>query len=319
MSAKTGSDLDPLDVLLRARTSTLAGDEELAVERALATSAALRIAHQVGHDLDFACRVRARDQALLDRALERALAPRAKPRARRATRGAFVIAATLVVASAAAATHAVVVHRLVPSSSGTAVPAAARAGKPQEAVPVRPRAPGAMNEPSPSPPGVSPPGTENQPARPPAPATQPNPSARTPATAAGMDEPSAGALFREAGQARRAGDVAKARALYLELASRFPTSNEATVSHVSLGSLLLSAGEPRLAERAFGRYLRSGQRSLREEALAGFADALLAMGRTDDERRAREDLLLLDPGGVYASRARRRIAEIDEARRSSAP
>jgi tetratricopeptide (TPR) repeat protein len=131
--------------------------------------------------------------------------------------------------------------------------------------------------------------------------------------------PTAADLFREAGISRRSGDVARARALYVELQSRFPASSEATVSHVSLGNLLLTAGAPQAAERAFKRYLGTGQRSLREEALAGVAEALLAMGRIDEERRAREDLLKLDPGGVYASRARHRLAEIEEARRGSSP
>jgi TolA-binding protein len=321
MSAKPSSDLDPLDLALRARTSSLASDEELSLDRALATSASLRIAHQVGHELDFACRVRARDQALIARALDGALTRTTRPLARRTTRVAFVLAATLVVASGAAATHAVVERFVSAPTAGipdTPAPAAQRTEEPTGRLPVHNSAPGA--EPGPSAAKESAPAlsTENEATPSPAPATRPGAAAHAAASEASV-ELTAGALFREAGAARRAGDVAKARGLYLELASRFPTSNEATVSHVSLGSLLLSAGEPGAAEKAFSRYLRSGQRSLREEALAGRADALRALGRTDDERRAREDLLRLDPGGVYASRARRRIAEIDEARRRASP
>jgi tetratricopeptide (TPR) repeat protein len=312
MSAKQSSALDPLDLALRDRASPLGAEEALALERALATSAALRIAHEVGHDLDYACRVRARDQALIDRALDRALAPSAEPGARRATRVASILAATLVVASAAAATHVVVVQRLAPA---TAMPTGMPSGRPAAKKPLgvaRPAAaPSLERGAAPSPSGVAVPSWPL--------VAPPPPPVRAGAAPVTSSEPAAASLFREAGAARRAGDVAKARALYLELASRFPTSNEAIVSHVSLGNLLLNAGEAGAAEKAFGRYLRSGQHSLREEALAGLADALLTMGRIEEERRAREELLRLDPGGVYASRARRRIAEIDEARRHSSP
>jgi len=308
MSTKPSSELDPLDLLLRARSGALGSDEERALERALSTSASLRVAHELGQDLDFACRVRARDQVLLDRALDRTLTPTTQPRAHRATRLAGILAATLVVASAAAATHAVVVRRLTPTPSvvSTAAPAPhadKRVGR------------GSARVPEPSAPGSAAAPVATEPASAPSAAPGRSPVAAPP-TSAG---PSAAGLFREAGLARRSGDVARARALYLELQSRFPGSNEATVSHVSLGNLLLTAGTPQAAEKAFKRYLSAGQRSLREEALAGVADAFLAMGRMDDERRAREDLLRLDPGGVYASRARRRLAEIDASRRRSSP
>jgi TolA-binding protein len=300
MSTKPGSEIDPLDLLLRARSTALGSDEARSLERALSTSAALRIAHEVGQDLEFACRVRARDQLLLDRALARALTPTAQPRARGFARLAGIVAATFVVASAAAATHAVV-RRLAPSSRTDSTVASAP-HRERQAVAVAPRGP----EPSAPSSAVAPVVSQ---AAPPLPAPRPGPIA-APSSAA----PTAAGLFRDAGAARRSGDVGRARALYAELQSRFPVSNEAAVSHVSLGNLLLSAGTPQAAERSFARYLSTGQRSLREEALAGVAEAFFAMGRIDDERRAWEDVLRIDSGGVYASRARRRLAEIDQAR-----
>jgi TolA-binding protein len=310
MSAKPSPELDPLDFVLRARSSTLGTEEQHALDRALATSAALRTARELGHDLDFVCRVRTRDQALASRAIERALAPTAPPRVHRAARVAGILVATLAIASAAAATHAVVVRRLAAvAPAGTAVPSTRPAAKPALSVSALIPPPGAERGTTPN--------AKSEPLPAQSRAPRPNPAGGVPVARVTNAEPMAAGLFREAGAARRAGDIAKARALYLELQSRFPTSNEAAVSHVSLGNLLLSAGDSGGAEKAFARYLRSGQHSLREEALAGLADALFAMGRTDDERRAREQLIGLDPGGVYASRARRRIAEIDEARHRS--
>ena len=120
---------------------------------------------------------------------------------------------------------------------------------------------------------------------------------------------SAESLFREANAARRAGDKAGARALYLRLERDFPASDEAHLAHVSLGNLLLSMGRPSEAEQQFASYL-GGRAALAQEALVGRAQSLAALGRSDDERRVWQGLLHDYPSSVYAGRAKQRLAEL---------
>jgi TolA-binding protein len=123
--------------------------------------------------------------------------------------------------------------------------------------------------------------------------------------------PVAGAaeLFGRANDARREGDVGAARALYREVAERFPGSAEARLARVSLGKLLLGAGDVRAAEAEFARYLAAGG-PLVQEALVGRAECLRRLGRSDDERRVWQQLVDEFPGGVYEPQARSRLAEL---------
>jgi TolA-binding protein len=118
-------------------------------------------------------------------------------------------------------------------------------------------------------------------------------------------------LFHDAAAARRADDVGLARTLYGELQRRFADSEEARLSHVSLGKLLLQSGRPSEAERQFAAYLVLGRRELAEEALIGRAQSLQSLGRSDDERSVWKELLGAYPSTVYAVEARRRLAELD--------
>jgi TolA-binding protein len=118
-------------------------------------------------------------------------------------------------------------------------------------------------------------------------------------------------LFREAAAARRADDVDLARALYGELQRRFADSEEARLSHVSLGKLLLQSGRSAEAERQFAAYLALGRRELAEEALIGRAQSLQSLGRSSDERSVWRELLGAYPSTVYAMEARRRLAALD--------
>jgi hypothetical protein len=97
----------------------------------------------------------------------------------------------------------------------------------------------------------------------------------------------------------------------VELDATFPGSSEARVSRVSLGKLFLRAGRPSDAEAVFAQYLRSGAADLREEALVGRAEALMALGRYADERNIWQELVRGYPASVHANRARGRIAELD--------
>ena len=117
-------------------------------------------------------------------------------------------------------------------------------------------------------------------------------------------------LFTRANAARRGGELARAKSLYSELIARYPASEEARLSEISLGKLLLASGEPAQAEREFRRYLSAGGAPLAEEALVSQAESFRAMSRTSDERKAWQRLLAQHPESVYAARARTRLAAL---------
>jgi TolA-binding protein len=307
-------ELDALGLAIRARHGSLNEPEQNALTQAMATSATVRTAYELGTDLDLVSRVQAGDEALIQRALATTLATRPARRTRRTSLALGLVAATLVLASAAAATHGVLARHGVFGTdsvpSGAAEPARPRPSTPDRRPPDL--APMKTSEPSPA-------------AEPVADTTESAAASRrarenTAPQAASSDAVSttAATLFREASAARRASDLGRARRLYLELEARFPESREASVARVSLGKLLLGAGQAREAESAFAGYLKSGAGELREEALVGRADALRTLGRTADERNARQELVNRYPSSVYASRARERIAEIDRAGRARA-
>jgi TolA-binding protein len=315
MSGKKAPKLDALDLVVRARRATLSASERDALAEALATSATARVAYDVGSALDVVSRVRPGDAAMLERALEGALSSAHRIRRRRMPRVTAALAATLALASAAAATRQVLAWRSearrteparVTVTGSDAVGGTAPRGRPS--LVIHP--------------------TEASTEATAATAGDPTTNERNPAGAVARLAPATtdrdgtpppvpratpASLFREAGAARRAGDLARARELYAELEGRFPGSNEARVGRVSLGKLLLSAGNAREAERAFTAYLRSGATDLREEALVGRANALMALGRSVEERSARQELVRRYPASVYANGARERIVEIDGA------
>ncbi|WP_437579030.1 tetratricopeptide repeat protein [Sorangium sp. So ce887] len=145
-----------------------------------------------------------------------------------------------------------------------------------------------------------------------APAPRPRDASRGPSAAASSSAAStAEQLFREANDARRAGSSRRAIELYRSLQKRFATSPEATLSLVSLGSLLLNTGSPAAALAQFDRYLGvAGSRPLAVEALYGRGRALRALGRPAEEAQSWRRLLREHPGSPYVEHARRRLAEL---------
>lgn len=132
---------------------------------------------------------------------------------------------------------------------------------------------------------------------------------RLPATPSAQDdgELTAAELFSNANQARRASDPARATRLYRLLQRKFPGSQEAQLSLVTLGSLQLNGGNAAGALATFNRYLGRGGRSLEAEALYGQAQALRQLGRSGEERSAWARLVARYPGSGYAPQARERL------------
>lgn len=313
-----------LDLSIRARRGTLRPDEQRALEQALDASALVRTAHEVGQAFDAAGVVRPGDDELVARSAAAALAT--APARRRPLRSRFVLAlaASLAVASVAAATGVVAVRRARSLELERRLAGVSAHGPTRSPAPVRPTA--AEHPPVPlttSPPSATPSPVESA-TPPPVESTaraRGEPAAPPPAAAASHATPekTAASLFRDASSARRAGDLGAATALFSELSSRFPGTNEARVSQVSLGKLLLRAGQAGEAEAAFNAYLQGGTGDLTEEALVGRAGALSALGRTADERRAWAELVARYGGSVYRGRAQARLEALDAAAHASAP
>ena len=132
-----------------------------------------------------------------------------------------------------------------------------------------------------------------------------------PSTGASDGNVTAAELFQRAGAARRSGALANAVALYRDLQARFPAAEEARLSHVSLGKLLLATGRPQEAEHHFATYLAGGAGALAAEAAFGRAQCLERLARPREEREAWLGLLRDHPESVYAAAARKRIAALE--------
>jgi TolA-binding protein len=117
-------------------------------------------------------------------------------------------------------------------------------------------------------------------------------------TAVEVETPSS--VFERANAARRRGDVAGALAAYRELQSRHGSSAEARLSVALLARMQLDRGDAAGALAGFEAYLRTGDGSLREEAMAGRALALQRLGRISEARQAWSDLLRAYPRSAYA-------------------
>jgi len=145
-------------------------------------------------------------------------------------------------------------------------------------------------------------------APPQAPERTPSPASRPDAPRKNNDDAlSAAQLFSDANQARRASNPGRATELYRLLQRKFPRSQEAQLSLVTLGSLQLNGGNAGGALATFNRYLSHGGRSLEAEALYGKAQALRRLGRASEERSVWERLLARYPGSGYAPQARERL------------
>jgi len=120
---------------------------------------------------------------------------------------------------------------------------------------------------------------------------------------------SAAELFASANQLRRTGQDGAAITAYRGLQQRYPGSAEARLSRATLGTLLLQRGDASSALQEFDRYIQIGGPVL-EEALAGRARALGALGDVHAEARAWQLLLERFPNSVHAARARARLVEL---------
>ncbi len=123
---------------------------------------------------------------------------------------------------------------------------------------------------------------------------------------------SAEALFAEANKARRRGDLAQAGMLYRDLQQKFPGSQEAGLSQVTLSMLLLDRGDAAGALAGFDKYLARPRRPLEAEALVGRARALRALGSSSAEVVAWREVQRRYPSSVYARQAEDRLSALGQ-------
>jgi TolA-binding protein len=289
------------DLSIFARRGALSAADQQAFAKALEASATLTTAHQLGLDFDRIATLKPGDDALIAEVAARVVS-------RRRTRGfiGFRRRALLLVASLTLAGSAAAIWQFtrVPAPLVQTPTLPGSRAKPAAAAPVAagPSAPAAVE-----------PYAVPQSKTLPPPSSSSSSAARAPSPRAddqlGRTFDSADALFREANAARRAGDKAVARALYLRLEHDFPASDEAHLTHVSLGNLLLAMGRASEAEQQFASY-QGGRSELAQEALVGRAQSLATLGRDAEEQRVWQGLLHDYPSSVYAGRARQRLAEL---------
>jgi TolA-binding protein len=126
-----------------------------------------------------------------------------------------------------------------------------------------------------------------------------------------ISEPTPASLFAQANALRRTGDVRKAIDLYQALRQRFPDSQQAHLSALSQGDLLLGEGESAKAIAAYDAYLRAVPHgALTEEALFGKARGLGLLGRSREERQTWEELARRFPRSAYHPAALGRLKEL---------
>jgi TolA-binding protein len=302
------------DWLLYARRGTLARDDARALDAHLATCATCRLSLALGRAAGPLPHLGAEDDAMAARLVARALAPRAvaapTSRVTRARVPRWAAVAALLALAAGAARAAVWTSRKFFAPAGGARSAAPQASiHPLLHVGAPPPVPVA----GPSvPPAVSPtvvaarepvvarrvfaPPRVSEPPRAPEPIAMPAETAAT--------------LFGAANEARRGRHLDAAARTYDVLQTRFPTSREAILSHLSLGTLALGRGDFASALAQFDAYLAAGVADLDEEALLGKARALAGLGRDAEERAAWRALEARYPTSEYRWRARQRLGEL---------
>ena len=283
------------ELSVRARRGELNEAEERQLRLLLASSLEAQLAHRAGCDFDVEDSVLPGDDALAGRVSQR-LIRELQPAAGRRPRLRWRFVAAAVVTVAAAAAGPLVVARQQQASGASSSCAASGSGAQAEPAPPAGSVlalPPRQKDPPPTPSQTS--SGDAMPARSVAPA------ANRPMVPHGGPA----ALFAEASRARREGRTDRALVLYETLQSRHPTSAEARAADLALG-MLYAGHSPQMALTYFRRYRNHGG-PLLPEALWGEAQALSALGRSDEARAIYRTLLANYPRSAYASAARAKL------------
>lgn len=290
------------ELLRRAQRGVITENERLALTAHLSACEACRSCHEFMRDFEAVGGAAPGDSAVLARISERAMRTVSTPVVRRSRLRVYWLAAASIALLAGLAGATLLDRQRVPArpspSSAAAQPAAARTATLQSLEPAAP-SPLPIEAPSPTP---MPDASSNR--------ASPS-SARTTGSTRNRPADTAASLFREANEARRAGDAALAVSLYRELQRRFPAAAETQISRISLGSVLLDTGAAAPALQQFESYLAAPSGALAAEAIYGRGRALKNLHRSTEEAATWQSLLTRFPRSPYASYAKRRLAELD--------
>jgi hypothetical protein len=313
------------DLVARARRYRLSRAEQSCLDEHLSICASCRVQHQIGADFDSMGGLRPGDGVLIERLAEMALQRPSKGRVHpnRLRSIAMITAAAFVLFAAMAGASALVRHRPSASLQGPkSIPVSLQpvACEPPDrpGCGAPPELTGEVAPPIREQPTMSLSRASSSEVRGPSRAlslhnahTIVTDSAAPQGEARPAQMETASSLFARANNERRHDHVAAAISLYGELERRYPGSDEARISHVSLGRLLLDRGIWSEGLSQLNDYLVSSPEGmLAPEALFGKARALKALGRRDEERGAWNRLVTSFADSVYATQARRRLEEL---------
>lgn len=283
------------ELLLRARRGVVTDSERLALSAHLSTCEACQQLAELGRDFEAVGGAAAGDSALLSRISERIL-DSVRPASRMPRVRVYWLAAASVALLAGLA-GATLLGRTAPKS---------QSAQPSPA-PFSPAGQGNISKPRSLPPvdaaSARAPSEASSVGRALDPSMPPSRMLTRPAD-------SASKVFREANEARRAGDSSRAVSLYRDLQRRFPEAAETNISRVSLGSVLLDTGAAPAALQQFDSYLAAPRGALAAEAIYGRGRALMSLHRSSEEAATWQSLLDQFPRSPYTSYAKRRLDEL---------
>ncbi len=119
-------------------------------------------------------------------------------------------------------------------------------------------------------------------------------------------------ILLDARRYRLARQWSKLAETYRHLIDRYPNRPETASALVALGEVQLRhMKQPRAALFLFDKYIRTGERTILEEAFIGKADALRAMGRTAEERAVLLDFVDRFPHSIHVPTAKQRLAALE--------
>jgi hypothetical protein len=300
-------DLHPEELLDKSAAGTLTPQESEHLSAHLASCAACRFEQKARADFALAPAATLDVDDLVSRALagmptQQRFAPKRRvPMVLAAAVALFTVASFAAVGQVTGMLPSLVDRLSAPAPVPEVAPPAGR-------LHVRPRPAPVEAQPAPAPePEVAP-----EPVSEPSPLPAPVLVRTAPAAkhAAPMVRDDAPVMFLRGNAARIRGDRAEAALAYRELLTKFPDSDEARLTHATLGRMLLDGGDAQGALAELDAYLQSGDGTLREEVMSARAAAFSLLNRRDDEAAAWSALLKSYPDSVHAARAKARLDEL---------
>lgn len=232
------------------------------------------------------------------------------PTTRARRRGAWLLAAAVVLSAGVASAGYYTWVRSSAERAPRPLPSAPATVTPSEPdVPVEPPVVSPADQPEPV--AVVPTPTPTEPARSEPPAPTPTPPRARPDNASKI---SAASLIERANKLRRARSWRRAEATYQRVRRAYPDTQSADVATIAAASIRLEhLGDARGAKRLYSAALRrAGEHALAEEARWGLARVHRRLRDRDGERRMLRALLQHHPDSLLLPSVRQRLRQLDQ-------